>query len=84
MGVWDEGLGKHEVDREQAINKESREGKCFFWRYQPNMLFKAAKELQKRDQEARELKRSLLYTQIGLGIAAFALFVDVLLRWWGK
>ena len=81
MGVWDEGVAPHLVDRNHTVCRTSRED-CFFWPYQPAMVFSVARELQKRDQECRELKRSHLYTQVGLWIAAFALLSDVIIRLW--
>jgi hypothetical protein len=48
------------------------------------MLFDAARELQKRDQENRELKRSYFYTQIGLFIAAAGLFIDACVAWFSQ
>ena len=80
MGVWDEGVAPHSTSRTETIYKTPRKDLCFFWPYQPNMLFDAARELQKRDQENRELKRSHFYTRIGLFIAAAGLVGDVLLR----
>jgi len=80
MGVWDEGLPPHGNSRSEIICGTQRKNTCFFWPHQPNMLFDAARELQKRDQENRELKRSLFYTRIGLFIAAAGLVGDLLLR----
>ena len=80
MGVWDEGVAPHITSRTETIYKTPRKNLCFFWPYQRNMLFDAARELQKRDQENRELKRSYFYTLIGLFIAAAGLVGDVLLR----
>jgi len=63
------------------VREIPRKGQCFFWPYDPNIKkFEAARELQKRDQENRELKRSLLYTRVGLWIAGIALIADVFLR----
>jgi len=44
------------------------------------MLFDAARELQKRDNEHKELKRSNLYTRIGLWVAAGALGISALIE----
>jgi hypothetical protein len=80
MGVWDEGVAPHSQSRSYTISEAPRKGVCFLWPHQPNMLFAAAEELQKRDQENRQLRRSNHYTRIGLWIAAGALAVDVVLR----
>ena len=80
MKVWDEGLFPHPVSRTATICETSRGDSCFFWSHQPNMLFAGAKELQMRDQEGRQVRRSNFYTRIGLWIAAGALFIDAIVR----
>ena len=70
----------------KTISETEREGTCFFWPYMPNMLFPAARELQKREQEYQQLKHSNLYTRIALWIAAAGLLMNAfveLLRLWG-
>jgi len=44
------------------------------------MLFDAARELQKRADENRQMKRSNLYTRIGLWVAVGALAVSALVQ----
>lgn len=65
-GIWDEGVAPGKENRLRIVNKINRKGKCFFWPYNPAMLFKAAVELQKREQENEQMKRSNLYTRIRL------------------
>jgi len=79
MGVWDEGVNLGKGQRLTRVNDTIRRGKCFFFPYDPGMLFDAAKELQKREQENRQLKRSHLYTRIGLWITAFALLASAII-----
>ena len=79
MGVWDEGVF-NDNNRINRIAKSKRLN-CFFYPHQPDMLFKAAMELQKRDQEHKELKRSYLYTRIGLLLATGSLLVMSLVEW---
>jgi len=79
MGVWDEGVSPGKEQRLHRLNHISRRDKCFFFPHDPGMLFGAAKELQKREQENRQLKRSNLYTRIGLWIAALALFASAII-----
>ena len=43
------------------------------------MMFEAAKELQKREQENRQLKRSNMYTRIGLWVASLALLANAII-----
>ncbi len=45
------------------------------------MMFAAADELQKREQERNELKRSNMYTRIGLMFAAGGLFLNAVVSW---
>jgi hypothetical protein len=77
-GVWDEGVAPGKENRLRNINGTNRKRKCFFWPHNPEMLFKAAVELQKREQENEQMKRSNLYTRIGLWIAAIGLFLGVI------
>ena len=80
MGVWDEGVMGGTTDRNSVINLTSRDSNCFFFPYNPAMLFNAAKELQKRQDENRQLKNSNSYTRAGLWLAAGALAVNALLE----
>ena len=80
MGVWDEGVMGGTKERDATINLTPRALKCFFFPYQPAMLFDAAKELQKRQDENRQLKNSNSYTRAGLWIAAAALAVNALIE----
>ena len=44
------------------------------------MLFDAARELQKRESENRQLKKSNFYTRIGLWVASGALALNALVE----
>ena len=77
-GVWDEGIIPGKENRLNNINETKRKGKCFFYPYNPGMLFKASEELQRSEQEYEHLKRSNLYTRIGLWIAAISLFFSAI------
>ena len=81
LGVWDEGLSQPPGGRDVTINETPRGHSCFFFPYNPAMLFPAAKELQKRQEENRQLKKSYLYTQIGLWIAVMALIANVVIAY---
>lgn len=78
LGVWDEGVALPPNGRDIALNRTQRKNSCFFFLYNPAMLFDAARELQKRDEENRQLKRSNMYTRIGLWIAAGALTANAI------
>ena len=80
MGVWDEGLMGGKKERDTMINLTSRASSCFFFPYNPAMLFSAAKELQKRQDENRQLKNSNSYTRAGLWLASGALAVNTILE----
>ncbi|MDE2388230.1 MAG: hypothetical protein KGN35_03975 [Betaproteobacteria bacterium] len=80
MGVWDEGVSGSIQERNQIINHTDRDSGCFFFAYNPSMLFSAAQELEKRIAATKQLKRSNFYTRIGLYIATAALVVNTLLN----
>ena len=80
MGVWDEGVMGGTKERDTVINLTPRASNCFFFPYHPAMLFDAAKELQKRQDENRQLKKSNFYTRIALWVAAGALAFDALVE----
>jgi len=75
MGVWDEGISRDLESRANTVNV-NRTNSCFFFPYQKRMLFGAAKELQKRAYDNSQLKRSNLYTRVGLWLATIALLVS--------
>ncbi|OQY01429.1 MAG: hypothetical protein B6I26_03620 [Desulfobacteraceae bacterium 4572_130] len=74
MGIWNEGVNPIlKNNRINYLNTLNRKNKCFFFPYnESGMMFNAARELQKREQENYQLKRSHRYTIMGLWIAAFA------------
>ena len=80
MGVWDEGPTVNLKDIVNRISTQSRKDKCFFFPYNPKMLFDAATELQKREQENRQIKRSNMYTRIGLWVASVALLINAIIE----
>lgn len=80
MGVWDEGVSGSVEERNSIINLTPRASVCFFFPYHPAMLYDAARELQKRADENMQMKKSNLYTRIGLWVAAGALAVSTLVE----
>lgn len=80
FGVWDEGHKLPKADRYNVLVEMDRRDYCFFWHHRPGMLQSAAKELQKREAEAKSAARDRKLTIRGLFIAAAALVVDALLR----
>ena len=78
QGVWDEGVTPGKENRSKIVNDTNRKNKCFYWKYSPGTLFPAAVELQKRKAENEQLKRSNLYTRIGLWIAAIGLILSAI------
>lgn len=81
MGVWDEGVSGSTEERNAIINLVPRDSGCFFFPYHAAMLFDAARELQKRADENRQMKKSNLYTRIGLWVAAGALAVNAIVTY---
>jgi len=81
FGVWDEGVKRlKDEERYKEIVETNREKYCFFWKYRPGMLFKAAEVLQRRDEERREASRDRKLTIWGLWIAATGLFISAILQ----
>ncbi len=82
-GMWDAGVDPQlAVKLIETINI-NRANTCFFVEAHEGMQFEAAKELQARRQQNRELKRGRMFSTIGLWIAALGLmanFVFQLLR----
>ena len=62
----------------REIMGQPRGDTCFFWPVQEGMSLDAASTLQKRANENKELKKSHLLTQIGLGFAAVGLLLSAL------
>ena len=81
MGVWDEGVGSPIADRNEIVNLTPRKNDCFFFAHRPSMLFEAARELQKRADENRQLKKSNTYTRIGLYVASAAVLINAIVNW---
>ena len=79
LGVWDSGIEPSISERLNELLDENRKGFCFFMKAHPGMSFEAAKVLQERSVENLHLKRTNLYTQIGLWIAAIALVANLIL-----
>jgi hypothetical protein len=80
MGIWDEGVSGSRLERSVLVNQTTRAGNCFFFPYHPAMLYDAARELQKRQSENEQLKRSNFYTRVGLWVAAGALAANVVVE----
>lgn len=78
MGVWDEGVSPVAKEDDTVVFSKERDDDCFFIKYQPSMLFPAAVELQKRNQENKKLKTSYRYTLIGLWLAGIGLILNAL------
>ena len=74
QGIWDTGVDPSLNKRLPEILNKQRRDDCFFIEPQEGMLFAAALELHK----IRNLKKSYLYTQIGLWIAAIGLVLNLL------
>lgn len=81
LGVWDEGVSQSPGGRDVTVNMTPRKDICFFFPYHSAMLFGAARELQKREDENRQLKRSNMYTRIGLWVAAVALAANAVIAY---
>jgi hypothetical protein len=79
MKVW---TSVHPVDKAKLVEEvftTDRKNFCFYWPYRRGMAFPAAQTLQKRAAENREAAYDRKLTIYGLGLAAFALFVQAIL-----
>lgn len=78
FSVWD---GAHQLtDRYEIIVETDRKDFCFFWKNTPGMFFPAAKVLQKREAQDKEIRRDRRLTIAGLFVAAVALAFDTYLQ----
>lgn len=84
MGIWDECPSGSSQDRDESINRTTREEGCCHFSYQPAMFIEAAKELKKRSSGNEQLKRSNSYTRVGLWVAAGALAFSALIEFLEK
>lgn len=80
MKVWDGKYccGRHGNDLYDEILQKERKD-CFFWPFQPGMLFPAAETLQKREAELKESATDRKHTKIGLFIAAIAIVANAII-----
>lgn len=78
LGVWDAGINPSLLEKTNKLIDEDRKNLYFFIENHPGMSFQAAEILQEGRAQNSDLKRSNLYTQIGLWIAALALLANLL------
>ena len=62
-GIWDAGVDPKLTEKLMDIVNVSRANTCFFVEAHDGMQFEAAKELQNRKQENRELKRGRMFPE---------------------
>jgi len=80
MGVWDEGVSPVANAEDAVLFSQDRNKSCFFIPYRKSMLFPAAIEIQKREVENSQLKRTNTYTVIGLWLASIGLILNALFQ----
>ncbi|MDF7809565.1 hypothetical protein P4E94_19160 [Pontiellaceae bacterium B12219] len=80
LGVWDTGIDPRLNDSLHEILNKSRKNFCFHIEPHDGMSFEAARQLQAQRASNRDLKRSNMYTQIGLFIAGLALLANVIVE----
>ena len=78
-GVWVVN-DKYTREEFKKFLLKNRKNSCFFIEFYEGMKFETAEELWRIRHDNAQLKRSHSLTQIGLGIAAFALVVNVLMK----
>lgn len=69
--VWDHLKLPKDIKLLKEVNERNRDN-CFFYNFRPEFQLDAAVEIQKRESDYDRLKRSNMYTRIGLLIAAGA------------
>ncbi len=74
-GVWSTRIDPHLKLKDILL--KPRKDDCFFIETHKGMSFQAASELHRLRNDNRQLKRSYLYTQIALWIAALSLLANV-------
>ena len=79
-GMWDCGSDPTLIESLEQLIATDRGDTCFFVETHAGMNFEAAKELQARMQQNRALKRSHLYTTIGLWIAGLGLIANLVFQ----
>ncbi len=79
MGVWSEGASPVKYDLYDLTVFQNRKGKCFFMKYAPGMMMKAAQTLQGREDSHRRMSFGWNLTIAGLIIASLALVANVVI-----
>ncbi len=80
-GVWDEGVDPSiKNERDLFINKFDRNDFCFYFPSKRGMLFKAAEELQKREQHVKQVLEGFIYTRISIYVATIALIANFVFK----
>ncbi|HIF9069355.1 TPA: hypothetical protein ACX6QT_001893 [Photobacterium damselae] len=74
-GVW-----RHNENNLYHVVVKQKRHNCFFYPTQKSMQYFAASELQKREQEVKQMRRSNLYTMIALIIASAGLFLNIFIE----
>ena len=79
-GVWQwENHPDHEERLRAEISRDRRDN-CFYFKYKKGMTFRTAYQLFRIQNENHQLKRSYLYTQVGLWIAAVGLIANAIVQ----
>jgi len=81
MGVWDEGISPVAIKEDQQLLTQNRKRTCFYIPYRKSMLFKAAIEIQKREEENSQLKKTNSYAVSGLMLAAIGLIINAVINY---
>ena len=76
QGIWS-ALGRAHNSLDSELARDRGES-CFFVKYRSGMNYEAAWNLHLMQSQNRQLKKSYSYTQLGLGIAAFAALVSAI------
>ena len=78
QGIWSSGINPSINDNLKEVILEDRRNKCFFIEVNQGMSYDAAMALHRLRNNNAQLRRSYLYTQIALGIAAISLAANLI------
>lgn len=79
-GIWDEGAGLRESSKAQQVSETDRRGRCYYFKYQPGVLFPAAEKLQQEASSRSSEKLKLRLTIYALILTIAGMLVKLVLE----
>ena len=78
-GIWDESVGLRETSKAQQVAETDRRGRCYYFKYQPGVLFPAAEKLQQEASSRSSEKLRLRLTIYALMLTVVGLLAKLVL-----